>query len=44
MIHDPADERLHRKTRILSTVAAVVIALAAGTNVSPPIPSPLLPF
>ncbi|KAF9638099.1 Major facilitator superfamily [Lasiodiplodia theobromae] len=32
MIHDPADERLHRKTRILSTVAAVVIALAAGTN------------
>ncbi|KAL0264790.1 hypothetical protein SLS55_000742 [Diplodia seriata] len=32
MIHDPTDERLHRKTRILSTVAAVVVALAAGTN------------
>ncbi|EKG14099.1 Major facilitator superfamily [Macrophomina phaseolina MS6] len=32
MIKDPTDERSHRKTRILSTVAAVVVALAAGTN------------
>lgn len=36
MINDPSDERSHRKTRILSTVAAVVVALAAGTNVSAP--------